>query len=323
MLRRFRSSVASASTRLIAEELLENAHKAGPIKQRQLIDANQLQRLSLTLSRPYLYEGQDIRMEAPASSTRVPPGYHLVYFTPSALPDELGRDGTDSSYHPRYPYTRRMWAGGELRWERDNRLCVGEQVLESTELLSAVGKVGRNGEEMIVVGVQKTYENQCGLALADRRDWVFRKELETPLKSQELASPPSYTLPEPTKPYICSRTFLQTPVTLFRFSALTFNGHKIHYSQPWCREVEGHRDIVVHGPLNLINMLDFWRDTQATKDVEVPKSIKYRATAPFYVNEEYRALLEPGVQKESSIKLWGNDGKGEVRVGMTGDIVAF
>src|SRR5271168_4480777 len=58
-----------------------------------------------------------------------------------------------------------------------------------------------------------------------------------------------------------TRDFTQTPVSLFRFSALTFNGHKIHYSKEWCQQVEGHRDIVVHGPLNLINMLDFWRDT--------------------------------------------------------------
>ena len=75
----------------------------------------------------------------------------------------------------------------------------------------------------------------------------------------------------------------------------------------------------MHGPLNLINMLDFWRDEQAD-DYMIPQSIKYRATAPFYAGENYRGLLERGAGT-TSIKLWGHDGKGDVRVGMLGDVV--
>lgn len=96
------------------------------------------------------------------------------------------------------------------------------------------------------------------------------------------------------------RRFMQTPVTLFRFSALTFNPHKIHYSLPWAQDVEGHRNIVVHGPLNLILMLDFWRDLQyehTGKDradiySRIPQSIAYRATNPLYADEEYEIVLE-------------------------------
>lgn len=98
---------------------------------------------------------------------------------------------------------------------------------------------------------------------------------------------------------IHSKTFVQSPVTLFRFSALTFNPHKIHYSLPWARDVEGHRDIVVHGPLNLISILDLWRDIQAkgkksvrdTMEV-VPLSVSYRATSPLYAGDEYKIVLE-------------------------------
>ena len=90
------------------------------------------------------------------------------------------------------------------------------------------------------------------------------------------------------------RDFDQTAVSLIRFSALTFNGHKIHYSRDWCREVEGHRDLVVHGPLNLINILDLWRDsTTSGAPEEVPSQISYRAMSPLYVNEPYRILLNP------------------------------
>lgn len=97
-----------------------------------------------------------------------------------------------------------------------------------------------------------------------------------------------------------TKTFIQSPVTLFRFSALTFNPHKIHYSLPWARDVEGHRDIVVHGPLNLISILDLWRDIQGKgkgRDVGdavemVPRSISYRATSPLYAGDEYKIVLE-------------------------------
>jgi hydroxyacyl-ACP dehydratase HTD2-like protein with hotdog domain len=96
-----------------------------------------------------------------------------------------------------------------------------------------------------------------------------------------------------------SKTFVQSPVTLFRFSALTFNPHKIHYSLPWARDVEGHRDIVVHGPLNLISILDLWRDIKGEGKESgleamelVPRSISYRATSPLYAGDEYNIVLE-------------------------------
>ncbi|KAL8788877.1 MAG: hypothetical protein Q9195_007091 [Heterodermia aff. obscurata] len=323
ILRRLKSTTASISTKLIAEELLAHAHNVGPITQRQLIDANQLQRLSLTLNRPNLHADQSIRLEAPSAGTPVPPGYHLAYFTPAALSNELGQDGTDRIYNPKAPYTRRMWAGGDISWDIKNQLSVGQEVTETTRLLSADAKVTRTGEEMIVVGVQKTFKNRNGVALVDRRDWVFRKALLEPVPVQRIELPNLIPLPDPTDSHFLSRDFLQTPVTLFRFSALTFNGHQIHYSQPWCREVEGHRDIVVHGPLNLINMLDLWRDAQPDGALKVPRSIRYRATAPIYVNEQYRGVLERRDAGASNIKLWGSDGQGGVRVGMAADIEAF
>ena len=322
ILRRFHSTAegVSASTRLIANDLLAKADKKPPLKRKQLLDANQIQLLSLTLNRPKLYSARSVHEEPPVNGTPVPPGYHLAYFTPAALSTELGKDGTDTSYNPDKPFTRRMWAGGELTWKKENPLLVGDSVTETTELLSAEPKFTRNGEEMIVVGVQKTFENAKGTALIDKRNWVFRTQLSKPLPVRD-AVPRDITVPEPSNAAIKTRDFNQTAVTLFRFSALTFNAHQIHYSQPWCREVEGHRDIVVHGPLSLINMLDFWRDTRSGGDHELPTTIRYRATAPFYAGERYRALLEEGEDGTTQIKMWGSDGMGEVRVGMMGDVV--
>ena len=324
--RRFASSKAiSAQTKGLAQKVLAE-FRDKTISFSQLIDANQLQRLSVTLGRPNLYSNLSIDGKAPLIGTPLPPGYHLVYFTPDALPQQLGRDGTDLIFSPDRPFTRRMWAGGELRWMKENPLRVGDVAVENTRLLSAEPKTTRSGEEMILVSVEKTFENADGVALIDKRDWVFRTEL---LDKSSAYAPDlgegvaAYRLPEPSNSGIKTRDFCQSPVDLFRFSALTFNGHMIHYAQPWCREVEGHRDIVVHGPLNLINMLDFWRDSRVGGNSEIPRSIRYRATAPFYGGEKYRALLEKGEDQATHIKLWGHDGEGDVRVGMIGDIVAY
>lgn len=312
----------SAATIKLTENLLVTAKQAPYIVKKQLLDSNQIQRLSLTLNRQKLYwDLQNVDVEVPVNGTPLPLGYHLAYFTPAALPAQLGRDGTDISYSPAEPFTRRMWAGGKLQWEKSNPLRIGDVAIETTKLVSAEPKVTRAGEEMIVVGVAKTFENAKGLALVDKRDWVFRTQLAAIVPLQEYPKALDQSecpLPLPNDSQQ-SRDFLQTAVSLFRFSALTFNAHKIHYSRPWCREVEGHRGIVVHGPLNLINMLDFWRDVQAD-DYKIPKTIKYRATAPFYAEEKYRAILGRDADT-TSIKLWGHEGKGDIKVGMLGDVV--
>jgi hydroxyacyl-ACP dehydratase HTD2-like protein with hotdog domain len=103
-------------------------------------------------------------------------------------------------------------------------------------------------------------------------------------------------------------------VALFRYSALTFNAHKIHYNKEWCREIEGHRDLVVHGPLNLCNMVNLWRDVHGGN--VFPKKIAYRATSPLYAGEKYRVILEEEKDKISEVKIVDSYGK----VGMVGTI---
>jgi hydroxyacyl-ACP dehydratase HTD2-like protein with hotdog domain len=137
----------------------------------------------MTLGRPGLYSSPNplsIATSAPPAGTPLPPGYHLVYFTPSALEKDLGADGSDRTFNPMIPFTRRMWAGGELRWEKENPLRIGQVVRERTKLLSAEPKVTKTGEEMIVVGVEKSFENESGLSLVDKRNWIFRKEITSP-----------------------------------------------------------------------------------------------------------------------------------------------
>jgi hydroxyacyl-ACP dehydratase HTD2-like protein with hotdog domain len=199
-----------------------------------------------------------------------------------------------------------MWAGGELSWTQNPNalLRVGQTIRETTRLVSAEPKTLRSGGEMLVVGVEKTFANESSgeTALVDKRSWVFQREITPENPSTVAPKPEEKGLPEGEK----CKDFCQTDTTLFRFSALTFNGHKIHYSPEWCRQVEGHRNAVVHGPLNLINMLDFWRDTErAGNEGAVPKSIAYRAMSPLYVGEPYRILLDrSGNAKENGSSEW-------------------
>ncbi|KAH7091562.1 hypothetical protein FB567DRAFT_277147 [Paraphoma chrysanthemicola] len=303
--RLFATSTRRSSSASDACSELLTRFQSGPISSRnQILDANQLHLLSITLNR------SPTSFTPPPNGTPIPPGYHLVYFTPSIIESELGLDGTDRTVNPLSPFTRRMWAGGELTWSTDPKslLRVGQDVRETTTLTSAEPKKLKSGGEMLVVGVEKTFSNEHGVALTDRRNWVFQREItpENPIKA--LPKPQEKTLPEG----VYQKDFCQTDTTLFRFSALTFNGHKIHYLPEWCREVEGHRNAVVHGPLNLINILDFWRDTARGRDGEaVPRSIAYRAMSPLYVGEQYRILLAKGEEKNREWKadIWDSFGK--------------
>ncbi|KAE8550520.1 hypothetical protein TMatcc_008558 [Talaromyces marneffei ATCC 18224] len=324
----------------IASSFLSKFQTRSPQTRTQLLDANQLHLLTLTLNRPTLYPSPTPPTTTTTSTTTsvtelpngtpLPPGYHLVYFTPSFLEAELGADGTDTSYNPSFPFTRRMWAGGET-------------VRETTKVLSAEPKIVRKtGEEMIVVGVEKRFENERGVAVVDRRNWLFREALPyatTGDKKDHIPSPIAQSNPNSAslKPQqlikegrnIYRRPFRQTPVSLFRFSALTFNPHKIHYSLPWARDVEGHRNIVVHGPLNLVNMLDLWRDVQYAKNEQleaadekeliVPERIEYRATNPLYADEDYGIVLEEDAENGMSrVNVFNHNGV----VSMKADIKA-
>lgn len=159
----FRRLCSSSSATSIASQFLSKSQS--PQTQTQLLDANQLQRFSATLSRT------ELARALPKNGTPLPACYHLAYFTPAQVEEELGRDGTDTTFNPPRPFTRRMWAGGELEWVggEDNTLKVGQEVTETTKLVSAEGKKTRAGEEMVVVGVEKKYENEHGVALIDRR----------------------------------------------------------------------------------------------------------------------------------------------------------
>lgn len=200
-----------------------------------------------------------------------------------------------------------------MRFTRGNPLRVGQTVRETTEVLDCrAKKVRKTQEDMLVVMVRKRFANGEGMAVEDTREWVFRRgvepagfpdpeagmkkareeEMEEGRREKLSAGRAGNVVDEEKgqRPRGKGWHLVQTPETLFRFSALTFNAHRIHYDPEWCQSVEGHRERVVHGPLNLVAMADFWRDelaaTTASGQEELAE-IKYRATSPVYVGEGY------------------------------------
>ncbi|KAK2682028.1 hypothetical protein RAB80_003821 [Fusarium oxysporum f. sp. vasinfectum] len=267
---------------------------------RQLLDANQVQKLALTLNRPNL-SGVDIQAQVPPEGTPLPPGYHLVYFTPGGMESELGADGTDTSFNAPFPFTRRMWAGGKIEWAASSsfsssvgpELRVGDEVEEVTALISATPRKSRSAGEMVLVEVKKEYHGPRELALTDLRSWIFRPEIKPLSGSSDIKLLADADLRQPAlvRDQVAGdgspvRWHRWSPTSLFHFSALTFNGHKIHYNEDWTRNMEGHPGLVVHGPLNLINILNFWQDFHGKG--KFPSTINYRALSPLYAGQTYQ-----------------------------------
>ncbi|KAL6918451.1 hypothetical protein FSHL1_009887 [Fusarium sambucinum] len=305
-----------------ASILLETYANKSAVR-RQYIDANQLQKLAITLGRDL--NGIDVSEQPPALGTPVPHGYHLAYFTPNGTESDLGADGTDRTFNASSPFTRRMWAGGKMTWANE-RLRVGDEVEERTRLLSAIPKKSRSAGEMVLVEVEKEFWGPRGLTLTDRRSWVFRPEIDQqameetskPKASENVIRGPSLVRDLDTKSQGFPVRELQwSPVGLFRFSALTFNGHMIHYNDPWSERVEGHPGLVVHGPLNLINLLNYWRDVHG-KD---PQGITYRAMSPVYAGETYN-IQTAGVRETDNRKTWDVNVEKEGVVCMKSEITA-
>ena len=324
---------SSTDPRVIADAFLSKFSHGKAFTRSQLLDANQLRLFSLTLDRASLWPGSQTSLEEaePLEGTPIPAGYHLAYFTPTQLPGILGQDGTDASFNPDPPFTRRMWAGGGIEWpDSENKsgnvhyLRVGDVATETTRVLSCEPKtIKRTGESMLVVGVVKEFRgSKDNLCVVDRRNWVFRGALN-PKKPASI----------PQKPALLSdsgmaaveegkivRPFTRNAATLFRFSALTFNAHRIHYDVRWARNVEGHRDVVVHGPMNLLSMLDMWRDERGSREgVSYPRQIDYRATSPVYAGEGYRIMMEAsGENGKSELTAVSDDGSVCMKGSITG-----
>ncbi len=245
---------------------------------------------------------------APVVGTELPHLWHWLYFLPHARQSEIGPDGHPQrgGFLPPVPLPRRMWAGSRLRWNTANPLLVGQDVQRTSTIQSVKHKAGRSGE-LLFVQVEHRYTNPKGEALVEEQDIVYRAAAE-----------PGAPAPMPQKPPLAgqaawSRSVTPDPVLLFRYSALTFNGHRIHYDRDYAIREEGYTGLVVHGPLLATLLLDLLRRHRPDAQVD---SFAFKAVRPTLDTHTFSVHGKPS-EDGKTIELWGEDHEGWLTIQAT------
>lgn len=221
----------------------------------------------------------------------LPPLWHWLYFLPIHRRLELGPDGHPQrgGFLPPVPLPRRMWAGGRLEFR--HRLRVGENIARTSQIADVRFKEGRSGP-LVFVLVRHEISNEQGVALTEEHDIVYRGP-----SAQSASAAPT---PAPADA-AWERTVRPDDVLLFRYSALTFNGHRIHYDRRYATEVEGYPGLVVHGPLMA---------TLLAGMVEGPiERFEFRAVSPLFDTVPFRICGKPE-EDGKTIRLWARDEAG-------------
>ena len=240
------------------------------------------------------------RDDPPATAgTPVPPLWHWLYFLPQHRQSEIGPDGhaRRGGFLPPVPLPRRMWAGGRLHWQTDNPLCAGEEVQRRSTIASVQHKSGRSGE-LVFVLVRHEIANARGPCLSEEHDIVYRA-----------AARPGDSAPAPQRaPAVApwQRVVFADDVLLFRYSALTFNGHRIHYDRQYVTSEEGYPGLVVHGPLIATLLLDLLRRQMPLAHVA---AFSFKAIRPTF--DQHSLRVNGALQADGkTVDLWAQDHEG-------------
>ncbi len=204
----------------------------------------------------------------------VPNGWHWIFFLEAKPSLELGVDGHPKrgGFLPPVPLPRRMWAGGRLEFVRP--LKIGDAITRASEIVSVEPKAGRSGT-LVFVTVRHTVQAAGETALIEEQDIVYREAAQKgdPLPAGKQAPAES----------LWTRRIMPNAVMLFRYSALTFNGHRIHYDKDYAINEEHYPGLVVHGPMQATLLLDLCR-LNATQPV---KKFEYRAQHPMFADHAF------------------------------------
>ncbi len=233
----------------------------------------------------------------PAPGTELPPLWHWLFFLPHHRQSEIGPDGhaRRGGFLPPVPLPRRMWAGGRLQWHAPLR--VGDAIERRSRIESVTHKSGRTGD-LIFVLVRHELHGPAGVALTEEHDIVYRA---APQPGDPVPAP---TPAEADAPW--QRDLQPDDVLLFRYSALTFNGHRIHYDRRYVTEVEGYPGLVVHGPLIATLLLDLLRRQMPQARVQ---RFEFTAVRPTFDIHPMRVNGRPSADGKT-VALWANDHEG-------------
>ena len=243
-----------------------------------VLEAKHANLLGITLGKDELREGH-----------RLPGLWHWAWFNEAKPLTELGRDGHPKrgGFLPPVPLPRRMWAGGELEFHEP--LIVGKKIDRKSIIENIQNKQGHSGDLCIVTILHELRDGQ-ELCVSERQNLVFRED-----PKPDAPTPPAQK--PPMGPEI-SRDITPDPVTMFRYSALTFNGHRIHYDADYARDVEGYPELVFHAPLTATHLFDLAQELIGKAPIA---KFSYRATAPIFAGRPFSIHAK---REEGKISAW-------------------
>ena len=235
----------------------------------------------------------------PAAGTPLPCLWHWLYFLPVVAQSDIGPDGhaKRGGFMPPVPLPRRMWAGSDFEFHAPLR--VGDALHRTSTIMDVKEKSGRSGSLIFVKVRHEIRRNgSADVALAEHHNIVYRA---APMPG-DLIPPPQAAPAESA----WQRSVVPSDVLLFRYSALTFNGHRIHYDRKYVTEVEGYPGLVVHGPLIATLLMDLLR--RQMPDARVLR-FEFKAVRPTFDTHPFSIHGQPSPDGKT-IRLWGRDHEG-------------
>ncbi|AMG87157.1 MULTISPECIES: FAS1-like dehydratase domain-containing protein [Bordetella] len=242
---------------------------------------------------------------ASALPAHLPPLWHWLYFLPGERQSSIGPDGHPrrGGFLPPIALPRRMWAGGRLRFLRP--LAVGAAVTRLSTIRHVQVKPGRSGQ-LVFVTVLHEIGDDAGVAIREEQDIVYRD-------APAAGAPAPQPTPAPADEQY-SRVITPDPVLLMRFSALTFNGHRIHYDRPYAMQEEGYPGLVVHGPLIATLLMEELRRNHPGKTV---RGFEFKAVSPLF---DTAAFSVNGKVAGNTAQLWARGPQGQLAMRASAEI---
>lgn len=231
----------------------------------------------------------------PRSGDAAPLTVHWCLAQPVFPMSMLGPDGhpTRGGFLPPVPLPRRMWAGGEIEFLQPLR--VGDESTRTSRIADVQVKTGSTGT-LCFVSVEHSISSPHGVAIRERQDIVYREMTSTQAAPVKAAAPPHAQHRE---------THVSDPVLLFRYSALTFNGHRIHYDRDYVTKVEGYPGLIFHGPLQAALIVEMAAKLRAGKP---PRKFTYRGLQPLFEGTEFSINAN---ESGESMELWTANAEGQ------------
>jgi 3-methylfumaryl-CoA hydratase len=240
----------------------------------------------------------------PRAGEPLPPGWQWLFFNPIVRRSGLGVDGHPrrGGFLPPIDLPRRMWAGSRIRYLADLR--VEARAARRSRILKIENKAGKRGA-LSFVTVQHTITCDGTPCICEEQDIVYREA--TPAGTVTTPAAERYDgVPQ------WSRSFEPDTSLLFRYSALTFNGHRIHYDQAYAREEEGYPDLVVHGPLTATLLQQFALEHGGGRPLA---RFDFRGAVPLFVGRAFQ--LEGRQVEDGTLALWARGPAGELAMSAT------